>query len=535
MRRTWHRSVIGALAAAAMGCGGGEIAGGRCSFPTSPWDAGRDAAYQVHVSAGPGADELCVEARAPREQISRLRIGPRQRPFVRSPSVLRDGAWEPVVGRAGLAVECDEPSCVVRYRFALREAARALDDRTLALEDRHVIYAPASTWILRPDRAPRGARFRLRVDTAPGITFANGQFRAKGAAGNVYEGDLAGLDDAPYAAFGALRVHRVAVPGAEVEIAFTPGSTGLPPEKIVRWVETSARAVAAYYGRFPIERALLVVRAGGAGGVRHGSTLGDGGGSILLDVGRHTDEAELVDDWILVHEMVHLAFPGVLRPWAEEGLATYVEPIIRVRAGLIDRDEVWRSMVLGLPKGQPGLGDGGLERTDTWGRRYWGGALFWFLADLTIRQRTDNQRSLDDALRGVVAAGGNVAVRMDLRKTLELGDRAVGLGVLMELYRELGFSPVSVDLDDLFRRLGVSVSRHRVVYDDSAPLAAVRASITGRALPRRSHALLPGAQLLAIQAGRLGFADAGGRRGEPAEPLVDLFPARLLHPEEQVP
>lgn len=57
------------------------------------------------------------------------------------------------------------------------------------------------------------------------------------------------------------------------------------------------------------------------------------------------------------------------------------------------------------PFGRPEAGDRGLDRTPTWGRTYWGGAFFCFVADVQIREATHGAKSLDDALRAIVAAG----------------------------------------------------------------------------------------------------------------------------------
>ena len=84
------------------------------------------------------------------------------------------------------------------------------------------------------------------------------------------------------------------------------------------------------------------------------------------------------------HELTHLAFPTVPRQqlWIAEGLATYLEPIARARVGDLAAEKVWRDLVDGLPQGEPESGDRGLDRTRTWGRIYWGGALYCMLADL---------------------------------------------------------------------------------------------------------------------------------------------------------
>jgi hypothetical protein len=207
--------------------------------------------------------------------------------------------------------------------------------------------------------------------------------------------------------------------------------------------------------------------------------MGNGGGAVLVSVGEHTGAAALAADWLLVHELVHVSSPDMQTPWAEEGLATYLEPVIRVRSGLCDADELWRSLVEGLPQGQPEAGEGGLDVTDTWGRRYWGGAMFWFLADLEIRKRTGNARSLDDALRAVNRAGGNVSVRWEVDRVLALADAGAGVEVLGPLRKQLGSAPVHVDLDAVWKSLGVAIAGRRMVYDDAAPLAAIRKGILG--------------------------------------------------------
>jgi len=186
-----------------------------------------------------------------------------------------------------------------------------------------------------------------------------------------------------------------------------------------------------------------------------------------------------VSNWVLVHEMVHTAFPSMTgHEWIEEGLATYVEPLVRARAGLIPGDDIWKWLLWGLPKGVDGMGSRGLDEARSWGATYWGGAVFCFLADVGIRERTSNRKSLDDALRGIVKAGGNVTVSWPIERALDAGDRATGVPVLRELYEKMGKAPMDVDLKGLWKKLGVSSEGGRVVYDDRAPEAAIRKGIT---------------------------------------------------------
>src|SRR5262249_58334470 len=104
----------------------------------------------------------------------------------------------------------------------------------------------------------------------------------------------------------------------------------------------------------------------------------------------------------------------------EEGEATYFEPIARARAGQLAVERYWRELFDGLPNGLPKDGDRGLDQTPTWGRTYWGGALFWFLADVEIRERTGNVRCADDAMRAILAAGGDGSVHWAIEPVLQV-------------------------------------------------------------------------------------------------------------------
>jgi len=134
-------------------------------------------------------------------------------------------------------------------------------------------------------------------------------------------------------------------------------------------------------------------------------------------------------------------------------------------------------MVHDMPQGQPGPGDRGLDHTRNWGRTYWGGAVFCLLAGCAVPRADGNRRGLQHALRGILAAGGNVDTEWTMERTLSAGDDAAGVPVLRELYEQMKDAPVEVDLASLWR-LGVSVAEGTVAFQEDAPLAAVRRAIT---------------------------------------------------------
>jgi hypothetical protein len=289
--------------------------------------------------------------------------------------------------------------------------------------------------------------------------------------------------------FARAETRRLEVGGSVIELEFAPEAFSAGGPLLVDWVETSARAVSSFYGRFPVERVQVRLRAVSGSGVRTGRTQG-WGPTITVMVGRDVDGDELHADWVMTHEMVHLAFPSVpsQHHWIEEGLATYVEPLARLEIGEIPQAKVWADLVEGLPKGLPRIGDRGLDFTPTWGRTYWGGALFCLLADLDIRRRTDNRKGLKDALRAILDAGGNMTESWSLEKALDAGDAALGVPALRELYARMRAEPVPVDLEEIWTSLGVEVRGRRIVLVD-APLADVRNAIAPEPLIDRKRGL----------------------------------------------
>jgi hypothetical protein len=270
------------------------------------------------------------------------------------------------------------------------------------------------------------------------------------------------------------------VSGATIAVTLPDGPMKLSRTELLGWVKNSASTVADYYGHFPVPHLTLKMRSTSGSGIRHGVTYPRDGGLIFISVGRDADLAATKDDWVLVHEMIHLAFPSMDddQHWIEEGISTYVEPVARAREGGMAVKEVWGTFVRDMPKGEPGPDDHGLDNTHTWGRTYWGGALFCLVADVRIHERTKNRKGLEDALRGINRGGGNINEDWDIGKALALGDKATGTTVLRDLYNQMRDKPAPVDLDQLWTNLGIAMKDGDVAFNDKAPESNIRKAIT---------------------------------------------------------
>jgi hypothetical protein len=277
----------------------------------------------------------------------------------------------------------------------------------------------------------------------------------------------------------ASAVDELRVGGAVLQVDFDHSAFSGGAAPILEWVTRSADIVHRYYSRFPTPSVTVRLLAQSGAGVHGGKTFANPDAYIRVQLGREVTVAQLSSDWVLVHEMTHLALPdtGEEHAWLSEGIATYVEGVARVQAGNRSEVDVWAEELRSMPRGLPEDGDRGLDQTHSWGRTYWGGAMFCLLADVDIRQRTQLRFGLQDALRAVLRASGGLAADWPIERVLRTGDAAVGTKTLEELYAQMKDKPVTPDLMRLWRELGVLPEGDSVRLVDDAPLAPVRHAI----------------------------------------------------------
>ena len=238
-----------------------------------------------------------------------------------------------------------------------------------------------------------------------------------------------------------LKVDRLSIGKATIDIARLPGQQTMSDAELMTWVSTHVQAVALLLSPFfgppcadsdpPRPSAKDVF----------GHANGDGGASVLLTLPHKTDLAATHGIWTLTHEMVHLAFPSVHRnhDWIEEGIATHIGPIVRVRVGDLTPG-VWMDMVEGnaqRPAGGGGSWTGQYPHlgTNLLGRR---STASWPTSRSAAATTT---ASLDDALRGIVEAGGNISQEWELTRALRPGTTRRSVPVLMDLYKKMGTHP----------------------------------------------------------------------------------------------
>jgi hypothetical protein len=271
------------------------------------------------------------------------------------------------------------------------------------------------------------------------------------------------------------------VGGGTINVSLAP-NLPVQREAVKDWLLRAATAISSFYGRYPVKSVSIEVGAADFGQVEDGREFD--GERIVIRLGNQTTAESLANDWMITHEMFHLSQPSLDDDylWMSEGMADYLEPVARVRIGQITPEHFWKEFVESMPQALPRAGDHGLDHTHTWASTYWGGCLYWLLADVRVREQTHNAKSVRDAALAALNAGGDGSQDWTMDRLLSTYDRGTGTQVFSKLHDEMGNKPGATDLDALWKSLGVLYSDRtgEITFDDHAPLAAIRRGITAK-------------------------------------------------------
>lgn len=265
-----------------------------------------------------------------------------------------------------------------------------------------MVLSSQEDWLWRPDPFPRVFEASVQFFLPAGAEVASPWSKA----GGRYTIKRNAFRRETFHVFGTFRRTPLAIGDSELEIVSADET--LTSERLKRWLGTAAQAVATVGGRFPQPRLLVIARpVEGADTVVFGLIRRGGGVSVLLLPSHRATTEALERDWVAIHEFSHLWMP-VLRDdaaWIGEGIATYLQEVLRARCGLQTPAQAWQHMLDGFTRGRrAGTGRSLLDeaqamhRTGAYHHVYWSGAAFALEADALLRAQTDGRVSLERAL-----------------------------------------------------------------------------------------------------------------------------------------
>jgi len=346
------------------------------------------------------------------------------------------GAWQNGVPlpteRGRIVLGQNAPSTCIEYetRFARGWFRGAKGDPVITSQKQ---------WLWRPEPFPDDLEVSLRF-VAPPQTQVSVPWPQKD--GVYFPNQSAFFMDA-YVVFGDVEHLGFDVAGTRIDVALL----GNPPPKddVRQWIDTAVRTVASVGARFPRDRLHFVVKPVDSPGaqVAFGMVRRGGGASVLLLPSVHATAGPLERDWVAVHELSHLWLPSVYLEgrWLSEGIATYLQEVLRARCGLQTSARAWRRLREGFDRGRRSgtrrplsAESRNMHRTGAYQRVYWAGAAFALEADVRLRVKSGGEQTLFTALDRAQASWADEPGPVEASEVLRALDEATGA----RLFRDLG-------------------------------------------------------------------------------------------------
>ena len=218
---------------------------------------------------------------------------------------------------------------------------------------------------------------------------------------------------------------------------------GRVPGHLRSWVDQAMNAVASIdRGLFPVKRIHIEIdpldhadRAVVFGLLRRGPPA-----SVQLLIDQNASATELAESWVLVHELSHLWLPRLRNrdKWLTEGVATYLQEVLRARSGMQRANVAWQNLIAGFDRGAK-VGTGktltdesqSMLRTGAFHRVYWAGASFALHADVHLRSRgTSLLKAIVQSHHMIDKGLTNPKTAIELVRFWEMAANVEGLSVL---------------------------------------------------------------------------------------------------------
>lgn len=360
------------------------------------------------------------------------------------------------------------------------------------LDERNIVVSP-SYWLWRPelyDDTTVEVEFRLPENVRVSVPW-----QQLDGSGNRYRLVRSPESASAPAVFGDFNYREIEVPGSTLRVALLETREAMNNDAIMEWVQATATDVSLAYGYFPNPSPQVVVIPISSGRssspVPFGRVIRDGGETVELFVNPSAPQAEFLTDWTATHEFSHMMVPYLHSEyrWISEGFAQYYQNVLLTRAGAYEELEAWQKIHAGLERGRqsrPELSPNGAASGSVRSARmkvYWSGAALALMADVTLREKSGGEESLDTVLmrfQECCLPSPDVWTGPEFFQKL---DSLTSAPVFMPLYRRYADTAGFPDTSEYLERLGVRIRDGEVSLGRRAELVEVRQSITQTDMP----------------------------------------------------
>jgi len=289
-------------------------------------------------------------------------------------------------------------------------------------------------------------------------------------------------------AIGRFKKEIILKGSSQIELAILNAKPPFKAESLMPWIHKNLDALLMTYGEFPVPRLQLVIVPVGKGAepVPWGEAMHGGGDSVHLYIDQTRPIKEFMDDWVLIHELSHILHPRFHNAtWLGEGMASYYQNVLRARSGLLTRQTAWQKLHEGFQRGIAGTPANktlhevsfSMKKTRAFMRVYWSGAAISLLADIKLRQHSNNRQSLDSAMKTFKNCCLGFNRKWTSHEFMQKMDSLTSTDIFSTLNKQYLHSTEFPDLTEAYNELGLSVKNNKVQLNSHARHAFIRDAI----------------------------------------------------------
>ncbi|MCB1843914.1 MAG: hypothetical protein KDI09_13200 [Halioglobus sp.] len=277
--------------------------------------------------------------------------------------------------------------------------------------------------------------------------------------------------------------------GRSLQLDISDNFSAQEAGEIEDWIRFIVRPLEEVYGYWPAQRWQITVSpASAAGGdpIPWAQVHREARDRVEYFVTPGASAQTLQREWTSYHELAHLLIPyqGWGDSWFSEGLATYYQNLLRLRAGVLDEQAMWQAFIDGFARGQADNAFNGrplhavsdaMHRNGGFMRVYWSGAWYFLKADTRLRRQSGGTLTLDRALGKLNTCCANE--RLSVPDMVAKLDALNQVYVFQPLYEQLRASTKMPNSRALLASLGISAESGVVALQQTGPGASLRAGI----------------------------------------------------------
>lgn len=438
---------------------------------------------RVHTNGIEQLDvSLCFDGPPPRELVYGTRNAAR---FLRDAHMLQGGSQALALQDGVLQLPPLAAGSCLAYTIDV-QAALDFDALMLAYPGDGALLLGTELFLWRPVKRSPSLQSTLRFELPEGVQVSVPWHEDPARAG-TFQLDERAFAFTGHVALGRFDQHTLPVTGGTMRAIILPGFPAEASAVLTAWLQRSAIVASLPGAAFPVADAQVIIAPTSPSPfpIHFGHTGRSGGASIVLFVPTDIGADALQADWIAVHEFSHLWHPFIRRDdaWLSEGLATYLQEVLRARAGLVTPAAVWQRLYEGAQLGRETTHDLSEETRrmafeSNYRRVYWAGAAIALMIDVELRKASAGRLSLDGLLARLRREPALYLAGMSAQELLGHLDRLAGVRACEPIAARYTSGSLP-DLSALYRELGVipGADASEVRFDAHAPSAALRDAI----------------------------------------------------------